>query len=188
MFDILPFLWNLIKPIFSNGSSSSNNSAGVSAPGANHVGGNGNDNLAGSSGIVNLTGGKGNDTMDDGAGNDIYNYSKGDGKDIITDISGSDTISLKGISRSDILFCRSGDDLVIEFRGNSADQITVKNQFGNSAKPIETLAFDDGLPDINLLTTNSYYVLYDISNEPVANPTSILPLNFCNFPVLFPCY
>lgn len=158
-------LWKLIRPIFYSSSSSNNSSFSIITSNHDYISGNGSDILVGNSGNDNLTGGKGSDNMDGGAGNDVYNYSKGDGKDIITDISGNDSISLKGISRNDILFCRSGDDLIIEFKGNSADQITIKNQFGNNAKPIETLNFDDDLPAINLLTINSYYILYDVSNS-----------------------
>ena len=58
--------------------------------------------------------------------------------------NGSDTLVLgEDISLADVMFSRSGDDLIISLRGESGDQLTIKD-YVNANKTIETLEFADG--------------------------------------------
>ena len=102
-------------------------------------GNDGDDALYGQTGDDTLSGGKGNDNLFGGeTGNDTYVFNKGDGNDIFQDINhmGQDDAALNdkillgsGLSVNDLIFRRSGTDLIINFKNNSTDSITVKYQF-----------------------------------------------------------
>ena len=94
---------------------------------------NGNDTLIGASGDDILIGGAGNDVLNGGAGSDIYRFSRGDGKDRINNLDTSagriDTLELTGgIQASELVFVRSGDDLIIEIGGKN-DVVRINSHF-----------------------------------------------------------
>ncbi len=113
-----------------------------------------------------LEGGPGADYLAGGPGNDIYIYNPGDGKDQITEANqhgrasnpGNDTIQFGGcITPKDITTQLVGNHLVIKFRNNPNDSITVadwkhhhKKQYDNGTlwKPfkrrIENFEFSNG--------------------------------------------
>jgi len=94
------------------------------------IGGKGNDILNGGIGNDILIGGIGKDTLDGGMGDDTYIFNKGDGNDTITDNGGADTIKFgEGISKEDLFLSRDADkdDIVIRFKNNATDSITLKN-------------------------------------------------------------
>jgi len=82
-------------------------------------GGNGEDLLIGGSGNDLLIGGGGDDSIDAGDGRDIILFNRGDGRDTVrSGAQGGATVSLGGgIEAADLLFSRSGDDLVLSAGG-----------------------------------------------------------------------
>ncbi|OWQ46363.1 hypothetical protein CDL60_12820, partial [Roseateles noduli] len=109
-----------------------------------------------------LDGGAGNDTLSSNGGRDVYVFGIGSGNDFI-EVPGAtmndrfqnaDTLRLTaGIAPEDLIFTRSGDDLVISLR-QSADSITVQSYYrdieteddwyGGFARGIEYIEFADG--------------------------------------------
>jgi Ca2+-binding RTX toxin-like protein len=108
----------------------------------------GNDFLTGDSGANTLDGGAGSDILQGGFGGDTYLFERGDGQDSIEEggyTQGDvDTIRFgAGISASDIVLSRSGDDLVFAVAGGD-DRITVRNWGLWDGYRIEQVAFADG--------------------------------------------
>ncbi|HTR00028.1 MAG TPA: calcium-binding protein [Candidatus Acidoferrum sp.] len=122
-----------------------------SDPTLNHYNGTtGNDSITGSPGNDTINGGAGNDTLDGGsAGDDTYVFAKGDGVDTIidynfTDVANVDTIKFTDVKSTELRALERKDgDLVISY--GTADQITVKNYFSDSAYQIEQIQFSDGV-------------------------------------------
>ncbi|MBI0097314.1 MULTISPECIES: calcium-binding protein [unclassified Snodgrassella] len=142
-------------------------------------GGKGNDQLYGANGNDTLIGGDGNDRIYGGAGNDIYIFGSNFGHDVINnyDSSGNreDIIRFTdNISQADLIFRRTGNDLVIRTRQDD-NSITVQNYFQNEAKGnyrVDFIEFADGtrlnVQDIKKLTqtgTDGDDELYAYSNE-----------------------
>ncbi len=96
-------------------------------------GGAGTDTLKGTSGNDLLIGGKGNDTITTGAGADVLLFNRGDGQDTVAANTTQDnTLSLGGgITYADLLFKRSGTNLILATGGS--DQITFTNYYGSTA-------------------------------------------------------
>ncbi|WP_323601807.1 calcium-binding protein, partial [Rheinheimera pleomorphica] len=123
-------------------------------------GGDGNDTLIAHSDAwmqnqSTLEGGKGNDTLYGGFGDDTYIFNLGDGADVIIERrqgeaysnveASNDTLQFgEGIAADDLLFIRSGSDLLIR-HSNGTDSITVQNWFAGSAHyQLNLLTFTDG--------------------------------------------
>ncbi|NKL67436.1 calcium-binding protein [Rhizobium leguminosarum] len=94
--------------------------------------------IVGTADIDVLEGGKGDDLLEGGGDTDIYRYGRGDGKDIVHDYEDNafrndqDMLQfLDGIRTGDLIFQRDGAsaDLVIRFKDNPLDQITIQGQF-----------------------------------------------------------
>jgi Ca2+-binding RTX toxin-like protein len=123
----------------------------------NLVGSSGNDVLIGNASAQMLTGGDGNDTLDGkggadtligGAGNDTYIFGLGYGTDIISDYDttsgNSDKLSFgTGITKNNLWFSQSGNDLVIDVLGTK-DSVTISNWYSGSAYDLESFATTDG--------------------------------------------
>ena len=104
----------------------------------NIIGGSENDILIGNHKDNIIIGGLGSDSLVGGSGNDTYIFNPGDGNDIITDSSGTDSIQFgQGITKDNIIFSNSGDDLIISFT-DTADSIRITPQ------QIENFIFADG--------------------------------------------
>jgi len=124
-------------------------------------GGNGNDILNGGNGNDVLDGGGGHDSLDGGAGNDTYLFGKGDGQDVILfDYDPSDdkanVLQFKdGVSPSEVVASRWGNDLVLSITGTS-DRVTAQYFFlgdepSNAHNPVQWVRFADDTawnPDI----------------------------------------
>nr|QIM10433.1 hypothetical protein PlAlph_3250 [uncultured Alphaproteobacteria bacterium] len=109
------------------------------------TGGNGNDTINAGDGYNDITGGKGNDTLNGGYDKDTYYYNLGDGYDTISDPYGRDKIIFgEGISPSDLILQRDGNDLFISFSNNDNGSIRVLRHFYNDDHKIEQLEFADG--------------------------------------------
>ncbi|MGD9638421.1 MAG: calcium-binding protein [Alphaproteobacteria bacterium] len=94
------------------------------------IGGDGEDNITGSSFDDILLGGSGNDT---------YVFNAGDGEDTIFDNSGDNDRIVVNEDIADYNAYRSGDDLVIE--NTTGDKITVTDNFDGNA--IEKISFNN---------------------------------------------
>ena len=119
-------------------------------------GGTGNDRLEGGEGNDTLSGGDGYDTLNGGAGNDqlyggdeesdTYVFAKGHGQDIVFDYTyyaeQADTLRFEGASSANVVFSRSGNNLVVKAYGGE-DQVTVSNYFSESRARWFKFAFDD---------------------------------------------
>lgn len=116
----------------------------------------GNDEVHGDDGDDVLEGNLGDDFMSGGAGNNTYIFSVGDGHDTINNndfytydyLSFVNTIKFNNVLPSDILLKRENDDLIIEFKSSSGDQIRVQQhflpvEFGKD-KAVDKIAFSDG--------------------------------------------
>lgn len=109
-------------------------------------GGDDHDFLFGGDGDDVLIGGTGNDILRGNEGNDRFKFNLGDGIDAISDSVGNNTVELgEGITASDLVGSRSGNDLILDFVGNSNDQITLSEFFnGINYSQNWSLALSDG--------------------------------------------
>lgn len=125
------------------------------------IGGIGNDTLNGGLGNDTLIGGVGNDILKGGIGDDTYVFNKGGGNDIIEDGEGVDTLKFgEGIRKEDLIISRNSDknshgyllsyarDIIIKFKHNETDSITLKNVINENktdiANAIENFEFANG--------------------------------------------
>jgi Ca2+-binding RTX toxin-like protein len=148
-------------------------------------GGGDNDVLGGGSDNELYIGGSGDDTITTGSGYDIIAFNKGDGRDTVSASSGTDnTLSLgKGITYADLLFDRSGNDLILAT--GATEQITFKDWYASvSNKSISTLQMViESSTDYDPTSTTNELVNHKISqfnfnglvsrfdNAKAANPT-----------------
>ena len=121
-------------------------------------GGAGNDTIYSHDGNDVIDGGAGNDKIYGGQGSDVFLFGKGDGQDQIindsSDTGDQDVLRFKaGVSLADVMFIRSGDDLVAKLL-NSTDKVTVVGAY--STNPLHRVEFADGrsirLADLSLAT------------------------------------
>ncbi|BBM04131.1 calcium-binding protein [Microbulbifer sp. GL-2] len=110
------------------------------------VGGDGHDFLFGGDGDDVLIGGTGNDILRGNEGNDRFKFNLGDGIDALSDGDGNNIVELgEGITATDLVGSRSGNDLILDFVGNSSDQITLSEFFkGNTYSQNWSLTLFDG--------------------------------------------
>jgi len=106
-----------------------------------------------------IEGGKGADILKGGMGNDTYVFSKGDGKDIISDAEGdpnghrnvADKLQINGYTNDQLIFTKDGYNLVISFKDNSEDKITIAGQFHWAVNHrVELLEIVDSNVNLNL--------------------------------------
>ena len=113
------------------------------------LGGSGNDKLYGGSGSDTLIGGTGNDYLEGGSnGADTYIFAAGHGKDIVSDYGSKvehiDTLIFEEALSPDVLFEKSGNDLIVKAFGNE-EQVSVSNYFSSGAYRYVQFAFEDKL-------------------------------------------
>ena len=111
------------------------------------LGGSGNDKLYGGSGSDTLIGGTGNDYLEGGSnGADTYIFTAGHGKDIVSDYGSKvehiDTLIFEEALSPDVLFEKSGNDLIVKAFGNE-EQVSVSNYFSSGAYRYVQFAFED---------------------------------------------
>lgn len=93
-------------------------------------GNNGHDTLYGNEGDDMLYGGTGQDEMHGGSGVDQYYFGRGDGHDVIIEDYLNDTLIYIGdLSLEELVFRRSGADLVVSFETSDNDSITLREYF-----------------------------------------------------------
>jgi Ca2+-binding RTX toxin-like protein len=109
-------------------------------------------------GIANdfIAGGLGNDTITTGTGVDVVAFNRGDGMDTLVASTGKDnTLSLgKGIKYADLLFKKSGNDLILVT--GTSEQVTMKDWYTNvNNRSIANLQIViEGTTDYNAASTN----------------------------------
>ncbi|MBR7798912.1 calcium-binding protein, partial [Undibacterium fentianense] len=119
-------------------------------------GGADNDTLTGNGGDDTLIGGAGNDTISPNAGADVIAFNRGDGMDIVNASTGRDnSLSLgKGIKYADLLFKKSGNDLILVT--GTSEQLTMKDWYANvnnhSIANLQVVI--EGTTDYNAASTN----------------------------------
>lgn len=95
-------------------------------------GGNGDDTLYGNAGADYLAGGRGNDQLYGGTGIDKYYFGRGDGQDTIHEDYLDDTwVYIGDLTIEELVFSRSGADLVVGFQTSAADKIVLAEFFKN---------------------------------------------------------
>ena len=109
-------------------------------------GGAGNDYLYGEDGNDTLAGGAGNDYLSGGDGSDTYVFGKGFGQDSISNYDSSagrtDTIRFEHLRAENVLFERSGSDLLLKER-NGNNSVRVMSYFSNRNYEIDRFEFAD---------------------------------------------
>jgi Ca2+-binding RTX toxin-like protein len=137
------------------------------------LGNSGNNFLGGGDGNDTLDGNAGADTLKGGTGNDTYLFNTGDGQDTIQEadstVGNLDTLSLdSSITKANVAFFMSGNNLQIGYKGDATDQITVLGQQTSSGS-IERFALSDGSfltnSDINnvIQAMSNYAVSHSVS-------------------------
>lgn len=108
-------------------------------------GGAGDDRIECNTDGVYISGDQGNDLLRLGEGNHIIHFAKGDGRDVLEASGFSNARNVlqlgPGISTSDIVLMKTGQDLIIKFL-NSTDQILIP--FAMSGRHIEEIRFANG--------------------------------------------
>jgi len=133
------------------------------------VGGDGDDQLYGNNGDDILIGGAGNDVLNGGRGNDRYLFDKGWGQDTVYDYDTTtgnmDTLVFgEGIAPDDLIFSRSGNDLIIR-RNGSEDQITVQRWYSGWQYQTEILEAGDGMQLLNSQVEQLIQAMASFSTE-----------------------
>ena len=112
-------------------------------------GGIGNDVLIGGAGHVFFAGGAGNDTITAGGGANVIAFNHGDGSDVLIAAAGqNNTLSLgKGIQYAELLFKKSGNDLILATGKN--EQLNLKDWYvdGSHHSVSNLQLILDGSPD-----------------------------------------
>jgi Ca2+-binding RTX toxin-like protein len=122
------------------------------------VGGAGADTLAGSNFAERIDGRGGNDSLIGGDGGDTYVFDAGYGSDVMIDkrvraswddrpgvnVPVDDIVEFgAGITRSNVIFTKDGNDLLISITGRS-DTLRIRDQFLNAENGVERFRFFNG--------------------------------------------
>ena len=114
-------------------------------------GGDGIDYLYGEAGHDLLDGGAGNDSLYGGAGNDIFRFGRGGGQDTINayDTTAGKVDRLEaGAGKLDLVFSKSGSNLVVKIHGDAASA-TVSSWNSGSAYQTQQIGSADGFQLLN---------------------------------------
>ena len=112
------------------------------------MGNQGRNILNGSAGDDVLAGKQGNDYLMGGEGNDTYQFSAGDGLDMINNLSSNssdqDVLQLEDISKENLWFMRSGDNLLIDVVGSN-DAIVIEDWYSSSNQQLDEIRTSDAV-------------------------------------------
>ena len=153
----------------------------------------GNDILIGGAGHDTLIGGAGNDRLSGGiAGADTYVFAKGHGQDIVSEYAYSaaeaDTLRFEGASSANVVFTRSGNNLVVKAYG-SDDQVTVTDYFSDDQHRFVKFAFDDRTVehfDYNQYVANANNLIQAMASFGSNNGSGLSSTNTISNPVINP--
>jgi len=105
----------------------------------------GDDAIFGQADEQTLFLGNGNDTIGVGAAGNIFRPVDASGDDVLTlGIVVTETLVLEGLTPEDVTFARDGANLILRFEGPSSGTLTISGHFGNLARDINFIEFDDG--------------------------------------------
>lgn len=93
-----------------------------------------------------ITGNAANNTLKGGNGADTYNYSSGQGSDTIDNSStdsAQDRLNVTDLTRSEVTFSRSGNDLLMTRNGAPADSVRVTGWFTTPGNRLDFVQFTD---------------------------------------------
>ena len=136
-----------------------NNLENLTLIGTSAISGTGNtlDNvITGNPAVNTLSGGTGNDTLEGRAGNDsltggdgadYYRYAAGDGSDTINNASGDaaiDRLMFTNVTRAELTFTRTGNDLVVTRAAAPTDKVTVTGWFTAAGNRVDFVDTSDG--------------------------------------------
>jgi Ca2+-binding RTX toxin-like protein len=102
--------------------------------------------LTGNAGNNTLTGAAGSDTLTGGNGADIYSYSSGHGADTINNAStdsAQDRLNVTNLTRSQVTFTQSANDLVMTRNGTPTDRVRVTDWFAVAGNQLDFVQFTD---------------------------------------------
>ncbi len=99
------------------------------------------DQLFGGDGDDSLDGRGSNDYLDGGPDNDGYLYRVGDGNDTLVEAGGTDSITFQGISSTQAVFSRLGDDLSVRF--SELESVVIVDWFTSADRKVEQMVFSD---------------------------------------------
>jgi Ca2+-binding RTX toxin-like protein len=139
-----------------------------------------NNTLTDTAGNDTLDGGAGADTLAGGTGNDTYRVGRGYGADVVQEndsTAGNTDVAqfLAGVSRDQIWFQHTGNDLVASIIGTS-DKLTVQNWYLGSANHVEQFKTADGS---TLLDSNVQNLVNAMASfAPPAPGQETLPPNY----------
>jgi hypothetical protein len=126
-------------------------------------GGTGNDTLKAWRGNDTLYGAAGNDKLYGESGSDIYLFGKGHGKDTLQDLNetagSTDTVRLDGFTKAEIVFSRSGDDLLVLTSANDSIQCKYNLLASYQYTSTQTGTFTDASPGIERVETSDGYFI-----------------------------
>lgn len=126
-------------------------------------GGTGNDALKAWRGSDTLYGAAGNDKLYGESGSDIYLFAKGHGKDTLQDLNetvgSTDTVRLDGFTKGEIVFSRSGDDLLVLTSANDSIQCKYNLLASYQYTSTQTGTFTDASPGIERVETSDGYFI-----------------------------
>jgi len=115
------------------------------------IGNSGNNTLTGNAGNDILQGLGGDDSLRGGSGNDLYLFGRGDGNDTIFDsdntAGNTDTAQL-GVGALDVVFSRSGSNLVMSLHGGT-ETLTVQSWYSGTRYQTEVIQTADGQQLLN---------------------------------------
>jgi len=126
-----------------------NNVENLTLTGSSAINGTGNtlgNALIGNDGNNTLTGAAGNDTLKGGNGADIYSYSSGHGADTIDNSStdsAQDRLNVTNLTRAQVTFTQSGNDLLMTRNGTPSDSVRVTNWFSVPGNQLDFVQFTD---------------------------------------------
>jgi len=106
----------------------------------------GNDLIIGGGKDDTISGGSGNDSLYGGNGNNTYLFNIGDGHDKILDEQSFNTNIVKfgaGIKLSNLTFTKDDENLVIGFKNNSSDTLTIEKWYLMDIYKISEFKFTD---------------------------------------------
>jgi|GEM_PF-1166498 len=126
-------------------------------------GGAGSDTIKGWRGNDTLIGGRDNDTLYGESGSDLYVFGRGHGRDTLQDFNetagSTDTVRLDGIARSEVVFSRRNNDLLV--LTSAGDSILCKYNLLESYTytSTQTSTFTDTSPGIDRVETSDGYFI-----------------------------
>lgn len=105
-------------------------------------GGNGNDEITGTSNDDILIGGAGSDTLRGGAGSDTYQFSSGDGHDTINnigaDVTEVDSLLFDDVANDELWLSKSGDNLIVDVVGTD-DWVKISDWYADDSNQLDTI-------------------------------------------------